>query len=299
MKFPSIKNITIAIAAAAMICSVTSCVKEKFSLPPSTNADPVGVYATMTITQFKNLYCGGSRGNALDSIVPVLIKDSIILSGVINGDDRSGNIYKTLIFQDSTGALEVVADVSDLYNTYPVGTRIFVKCKGMYLFNYAGTLELGSYINYTGAQPALGSVPAVNLTTYVLKGKTGLTVIPKHWTVFNLVNTADPLYDQNTLIEVDGVQFINADTSMTYGDAINQASANLTLEDSVLPTANTVIVRSSGFANFATAKPAIGYGSVVGIFSLYQESNGSVQNQITIRDTTDVLLNTPRRVLAQ
>ena len=289
----------IATATAVVILSIASCVKEKFSNPTITNADPAGVSATMTMAQFKSLYCGGARGNALDSLVPVLIKDSIILSGVINGDDRSGNIYKTLIFQDATGGLEVTVDQSDLYNTYPVGTRIFVKCKGMYLFNYAGTLELGSYINYTGAQPALGSVPAVNLTTYVLKGMTGIALTPKHWTVFNLVNGADPLNDQNTLVEVDGVQFTNADTSLTYGDAINKASANLLLEDSMQPTPNTVIVRSSGYATFATAKPSTGYGSVVGIFSLYQESNGTVQNQITIRDTTDVKLNNPRRNLGQ
>lgn len=289
----------IATATAVVILSIASCVKEKFSNPTITNADPAGVAATMTIAQFKALYCGGSRGNALDSIVPVLVKDSIILSGVINGDDRSGNIYKTLIFQDATGGLEVTVDQSDLYNTYPVGTRIFVKCKGMYLFNYAGTLELGSYINYTGAQPALGAVPAVNLTTYVLKGMTGIALTPKHWNVFNLVNGADPLNDQNTLVEVDGVQFTNADTSLTYGDAINKASLNLLLEDSMQPTPNTVIVRSSGYATFATAKPSTGYGNVVGIFSLYQESNGTVQNQITIRDTTDVMLSNPRRNLGQ
>ena len=288
-----------ATVTAVVIFSISSCVKEKFSLPASTNADPAGVYATMTIQQFKTLYCGGSRGNVLDSIIPVHIPDSIILSGVINGDDRSGNIYKTLIFQDSTGGLEIVVDQSDLYNTFPVGTRIFVKCKGMYLFNYAGTLELGSYITHTGAQPGLGGVPAVNLSNYVLKGMTGLTVTPKVWTIPALTAPNATLQYQNTLVRVDGVQFTNADTSMTYADAINKASTNLTLEDTVLPTHNTVIVRSSGYATFATSKPSIGFGSVIGIFSLYQESNGTILNQITIRDTTDVMLNNPRRDLGQ
>ena len=287
----------IATVTAVVIFSIASCVKEKFSLPAGTNADPAGVYPTMTIQQFKNLYCGGSRGNVLDSIIPVLVKDSIILTGVINGDDRSGNIYKTLIFQDSTGGLEVTVDQTDLYNTYPVGTRIFVKCKGMYLYNYAGTLELGSYITTDGAQPGLGAIPAVNLSNYVLKGMTGLTVTPRVWTIPALTAPNATLQYQNTLVEVDGVQFTNADTSMTYADAINKASANLTLEDTVLPTHNTVIVRSSGYATFATSKPSIGFGRVIGIFSLYQESNGTIQNQITIRDTTDVLLNTPRRTL--
>ena len=294
MKIISIKNITITIVGLALIFSVASCVKEKFSLPASTNSDPAGVYATMTISQFKSLYCGGSRGNALDSIKPVLIKDSIILSGIINGDDRSGNIYKTLIFQDSTGGLQVVANRSDLYNTYPYGTRIFVKCKGMYLYNYLGTLELGSFIDTTGAQPGLGGIPSVNIPTYVVKGMTGLTVAPKIWTVSNLNNGANPLNDQSTLIQLNNVEFTAATDTLPYADAVHFASGNTVLSDCASPTPNTVTVRSSGYANFATVHPPSGSGTVLGIFTIYQESNGTTENQITIRDTTDVQLNNAR-----
>ena len=295
MKFISVKNIITALALMAVLISIEACVKDKFSAPATANADPSGLYATMTIAQFKTLYCGGSRGNALDSINPMLLKDSLILSGIVNADDKSGNIYKTIIFQDTTGGLQIVADVSDLYNTYPVGTRIFVKCKGLYLYNYSGTLELGSYIDYTKPQPSLGGIPSVNLSTYVVKGQTGLTVTPRHWTLFNLNNAADQLYDQSTLIQIDDVEFQASDTSKTYADAINKAFGSLTLADCSRPTPNTVTVRSSGFADFATSKPAPGHGSVLGIFTIYQQSNGTSVNQVTIRDTTDVQLVDPAR----
>jgi hypothetical protein len=290
MKFSSIKYLTSITISTAIILLLASCVKEKFSSPTITNADPAGIQATMTIKQFKTIYYLPNQNNPF----PFQIKDSIILSGVINGDDRSGNIYKTLIFQDSTGGLQVVADQSDLYNTYPVGTRIFIKCKGLYMYNYLGTLELGSYVNMTGAQPSLGGIPPVNIPTYIVKGQTGLTVTPRHWTLFNLTNAADQLNDQSTLIQVDSVQFTTADTSMKYADAINFASGNLVLQDNTKPTPNTVTVRSSGFANFANTKPPVGFGSVVGIFTIYQLSNGSTVNQITIRDTTDIHLTNPR-----
>jgi hypothetical protein len=291
MKFISVKNIVTALALSAVVFSIQSCVKDKFNAPTTTSADPAGLYATMTISQFKNSYFVPNMNNPF----PFRINDSVILSGVINADDRSGNIYKTLIFQDSTGGLQIVADLSDLYNFYPVGTRIFVKCKGLYLYNYSGTLELGSYIDTTKAQPSLGGIPAANLSTYVVKGKTGLTVTPKHWTLFNLTNAADQLNDQSTLIEVDDVQFRTADTSKTYADAINKAFGSLVLSDCSTPVPNTLTVRSSGFATFATTKPAPGHGSVLGIFTIYQQSNGTSVNQMTIRDTTDVQLVDPAR----
>ena len=292
MKSPSIKTLVITSVSATIIFLLASCVKDKFNSPTITNADPSGMHATMTIRQFKNLYCGGTRGDARDSINPVIIKDTIILSGIINGDDRSGNIYKTLIFQDTTGGLQIVADQSDLYNTYPVGTRIFVKCIGLYIYNYLGTLEIGSYINRTGSQPSLGGIPSVNIPTYVVKGQTGLTVAPKHWTLSSLANTYDLLNDQNTLIQIDSVQFINADTSMTYADAINKASGNLIPGDSTTYYSN-VTVRSSGYSDFATQKPSKGFGSLLGILTFYITS--STTNQITIRDTSDVQFYSPRR----
>lgn len=283
------KNKFIAVVILSVILS--GCVKDKYNAPPAPNADPAGVYATMTIKQFKQHYYLPNQNNPN----PFQITDSVILSGVINADDRSGNIYKTLIFQDSTGGLQIVANQPDLYNIYPVGTRIFVKAKGLYLYNYLGTLELGSFIDNTGAQPSLGGIPPNLLNYFIVKGMTGLTVTPRHWSLFNLNNGADQLNDQSTLIQVDGVEFIAADTALTYADAINKVSGNLLLQDTVLPTPNTVTVRTSGYANFATLNPPKNYGSVLGIFTIYQLSNGSTVNQITVRDTTDLMLNLPRR----
>ena len=292
MKFPSIKNSITALVFGVIILSVSSCVKDKFPAPNGSNADPVGLYPTMTINQFKLNYYIPNQNNPF----PFQITDSVILSGVIIGDDRSGNIYKTLIFQDSAGGgIQIVVDQTALYNTFPVGTRIFVKCKGLYLYNYAGTLELGAYKDTTKAQPSLGGIPFVNLSQYVVKGKTGLTVTPKHWNLFTLTNGADQINDQSTLIQVDSVEFTNPSLSMTYADAINKASGNVTLQDTAKPTPNTVVVRSSGFANFATQNPPSGFGSVTGIFTIYVQSNGTANNQITIRDTSDVKLYSARR----
>jgi hypothetical protein len=147
MKLSIIKNITAAIMITVMALAISSCVKDKFTAPPTlANADPSGLTATMTLKQFEIAYCFGIA-HTLDSIRPVRIDSNIILSGVINADDRTGNFYKQLVLQDSTGGIRLRVNATGLYNDYPIGRRVFIKCKGLYLYNYLGTLELGSYID--------------------------------------------------------------------------------------------------------------------------------------------------------
>ena len=291
MKLSIIKNITVAVTIAVMALTISSCVKDKFSAPPAlANTDPSGLTATMTLKQFKITYCFGVA-HALDSIRPVRIDSNIIISGVINADDRTGNFYKQLVLQDVTGGIQIKVNATGLYNDYPIGRRVFIKCKGLYLYNYLGTLELGSYIDTTGSQPGLGGIPSSLLPTYVIKGATGVAVTPQVYNISQL-DAADQLNAQSTLIQIDSVEFINGDLGLTYADPFNKAFGNATFSEK--HTGYTAVVRSSGYANFAVDRVAQGSGSLTGIFTIYQKSNGSTINQIGIRDTTDVQFYSPR-----
>ncbi|MCW3127174.1 MAG: hypothetical protein JWO03_2832 [Bacteroidetes bacterium] len=290
MKSSLINKVLITLTAAVMAFAVSSCVKDKFSAPAALiNADPSGMQATMTTLQFKNRYCFGVA-HTLDSSRPVLITDSIILSGVINADDKTGNFYKQLILQDATGGIQVKVEATGLYNEYPIGRRVFIKCKGLYLYNYLGTLEMGSYIDTTGPQPTLGGIPNTLLSTYVVKGASGVPLAPVKYTIADL-NNANQLYEQSTLIQVDSVEFIDGDLGLTYSDPFNKAFGNITFTER---SRNTAVVRSSGYANFAAVPVAQGSGTLTGIFTIYQKSNGTFINQIGIRDTTDVQFSSPR-----
>lgn len=270
--------------------TIGACVKQKFDAPPiHTDTDPSGMQATMNLRDFKIRYCLGPI-YTMDSARPVLITDSIILSGVINAADRTGNFYKQLVLQDSTGGIQLKVDATGLYNEYPIGRRIFIKCKGLYLYNYLGTLEMGSYIDTTGPQPGLGGIPSTLLSQYVVKGALNVPLTPKKYTITGL-NAANQLYDQSTFIQIDSVEFTPADTGLTYADPFNKAFGNINFQERSRATA---VVRSSGYANFATVHVAKGSGTLYGIFTLYQKSNGSLINQIGIRDTTDVQFTDPR-----
>ena len=290
MKLSLHNKAALALTALILTVAITSCVKEKFAAPPvRSETDPSGLQATMTLQAFKNRYVY-TFAHTLDSIRPVRIVDSIILTGVINAEDRSGNFYKQLVLQDSTGGIQIKVDATGLYNEYPVGRRVFIRAKGLYLYNYLGTLEIGGYVDTTGSQPSLGGIPSNLISSFVVKGALNVPVVPKKYTI-NQLDAANQLYQQSTLIQVDSVEFIDGDLGLTYSDPYNQAFGNINFRDRI---GNTAVVRSSGYARFAAVPVAKGMGTLTGIFTIYQKSNGSFINQISIRDTSDVRFNNPR-----
>jgi hypothetical protein len=285
MSLFQIKKVVAAVTISAVLAlAVISCKKDNFTVPPpGANLDPAGIHATMTISQFKQRYCTPYE----NSYFPVQLHDSVIISGIVNADDRSGNFYKTLSLQDSTGGIQIKIGSSYLYQDYPIGRRIFIKVKGLYFYNYSGTYELGGYIDSTtSTYPNVGAIVSTSASDYVIKGQWGLDSLikPVHKTIRDL-NNADFINLQSTLVEVDNVEFGAFDTTQTYADALTKASVNRNLYDCA---SNSVIVRTSGFAGFANTKPNKGHGSLVGVYSYY-----SIQSvvQLAIRDTTDVLFS--------
>ena len=90
--------------------------------------------------------------------------------------------------------------------------------------------------------------------------------------------------DVNTLIQLNDVNFL--DTTSTYADAIGQNDLNVDLADC---DGNTVIVRTSGFADFAATKVASGGGTFVGVLSIFRDDF-----QFLIRNLEDLGMNGPR-----
>ena len=151
------------IATLIIVLGVTflgGCIKEgNFDTPPTPSAN---LTANMTLAQFNKFYN--------DSIVPAPnsgfgeIKQDIIIQGIVVANDAGGNIYKTIYIEDSTGGVDIALNQTYLYNTYTLGQRIYIKCKGLYLGNYDGLIELG--YNNAGA---IGRIPSALIKNYLLQ----------------------------------------------------------------------------------------------------------------------------------
>lgn len=261
------KNVFGFLTLAIFFTGLSSCLKENYDAPPTGGKDP-DIEATITIKDLKNLYSG----------TPFQITDDFVIRATITADDKSGNFYKTLVLEDSTGGIAIRMDGTDLYTAYPIGRRVFVKCKGLWLGDYANLVQLGGYIN---AEGDLDAIPYTLFESHILKGVYGLPVVPKAVTILQLNDSY-----QNMLIELNDVEFATADAGQTYADAVTKYSLNRTLKNC---TGGSILVRSSGYSSFAGKLTPTGKGKFVGIYTVFNSTA-----QLVIRDPSDLKMDSVR-----
>jgi hypothetical protein len=266
-KFKLMKNLFLFTSLIVTLLGMNSCIKEKFDEPPI-NIPTVNFSANKTIAELKAMYSGG-----LDSIT-----DTIIIKGTIISSDESGNIYKTLYIQDNTGGIMIALDRTNLYTTLKPGQRIYVKCQGLFLGNYGGLIQLGYKYNNS-----IGRIPDAMIDSHIfrdsLPGK-----IP------------NPLARKiNTLSGNDLCMLIKIDSLYFEQPGVEFAPQSASATDRILYdlNGNSIILRTSKYANFASNKTPKGIGSVTAILSSY---NGTYQLYINSIndlkwDTTYVLNN--------
>jgi len=256
---------------------IHSCTDLDFDNPPVGGNDP-NYPVNTTIAQLKTRHTLGQYEE---------ITEDLTLAALVVSNDEAGNFFKQLEVQDSSGGIEFRIDVTDLHAQFPVGRKIYIKAKGLWLGDYNGLIQLGAGLGSDASgNPELIRIPESILTNYIKIASYGNPVVPK-------IKTIDQVsYDDvSTLVQFDNVQFIASDTNVTYADAVLKQTLNLEIED----CSNTrIIVRTSGYATFANELTPSGGGSIVGVLSIF----GSTY-QLMIRDLNDVSMNGPRCTVNQ
>jgi len=210
------------------------------------------------------------------------IKENIIISGVVIADDRSGNFYKQIIIDDGTAAIPILLDAYNLYNDYPIGRKIFVKCKGLFTGFYYKLPQLGFTANEKGS---LSPIPFYLWDTYLIKGSVGNKIIPIEVSIADAMKAKPELY--NRLIKIKEAQIIDTLAAPAYALPASLSSAtNIQLMNC---DSNIILWRNSGFAKFQSYKPPYGKGTITAIYTVYNNTP-----QLMIRDTADVQLKSAR-----
>jgi hypothetical protein len=249
------------------VFTIIACNK-KFDEPPVYT--PPNITPTLTIAQFKALHTmGGAETITTDDII----------EGVVVANDSSGNFYKQIIIEDSTAGIAVNIDDYNLYTSYPVGRNVFIKLNGLILYDNNKLIEIGASKD---ANNTINPIAAPLKDKYVVKGITNVTVAPK---VVEVTDLNDSL--QNMLIQLNNMEFNEADTSKTYADtSASKSAANFILKNC---SGKSITLRTSGYAGFAGINVPNGNGNITCIYSVYNASK-----QILIRDTSDVQFNNTR-----
>ncbi len=269
-----ILKLVTAVLLVVSIGSISAC-KKTFDNPPGA-ADP----AIVANTSIKALKAMHTSSGAYD-----IITSNIIISGIVVADDKSGNLYKQLFIQDATGGLQILLDANSLYGTYPVGRKIFIKCKDLCISDYNKTMMLGVKATVAGL-PSVEGIPGNLISKFVVGGSLNNPVVPILLTSAQLGGSTTNMQDQyiGSLVQLDDYRF--ADLSGTYSDT--SAYKSTVNRDINQCGSQTLIVRTSAYANFAAQKIAQGRGSILAIYTVFGNTK-----QLIIRDTTDVRFSNP------
>ena len=210
------------------------------------------------------------------------ITESKLIAGVVVANDQSDNFYKSIVVQDTSGGITVRMDGIKLDANFPVGRKIAIKLKDLWLGDYGKMIQLGVGVdNSDPTSPTLTGIPQTLFDQYIIKGELVNSLMPIVVPISSLNNNY-----QSMLVQLDQVEFIPTDTAKTYGDAINKQSLNRTIRAC---NGASILLRTSGYANFANAKTPVGNGTIVGIYSVF-----GTTKQFSIRDSFDVNLRQPR-----
>ncbi len=257
------------LSLVGLLTLASSCKYNHPAEPPMPDYTQIAaIQRTHTIADLKALYKSGAT---------VVDKD-IIIKGQVASDDAEGNFYRSMSIQDETTGIELKLGGSNLGKSYPQGSTVVVRCKGLVLGQYGEQVSLGYRSADTKYENSF--VPEDQVSQKVLLAGLG-SLEPKRLTI-------DALNKQyaNTLIKLESVQFKDSEKGKTYANAVDKKTENRTL---VASDGSTIIVRTSGYARFAGSPLPMGSGSVVALLTYFRDTP-----QLNIIRESDVKLSGKR-----
>lgn len=248
----------------SVLVSISSCLKDEFDAPPTNIAE----IKEDQIISFDKLFEKLKVGTV------TAIQEDVYLEALIVADDKSGNIYKNLILHDlrSEKGITMSIDENEMHALYPVGQVVYVSLKNLSLGYFEGLPSLG--INESNK---VGRLPASLLRSTLIKAGRTLPVVPKKVKVEDLGSKYF-----STLIELEGMQFVTANSTTTYADP-NPEDPQSINHDVQNCTGGKLVLRNSGFADFAGQVVPSGNGTLVAVYSYYRSAA-----QLLIRDVNDL-----------
>ncbi len=255
------------------LCFLSSCLDRDFDEPPLGGADPaIDPADIMTMAELSDIYQNGQI---------VKINSDKYLSVVVSADDRSGNIYKTLIVEDEFGGINVQIDDFELWNEFPVGRRIFIDLSQLYISDYNNLPQIGFEPYLDDGEERMSRIPSELVDDFIIGGSYDNEVTPRTVRIGDINSSY-----LNTLIKIDDVEFLDDELNFDFADAANLRTLNRNLQDCF---GSEIVVRTSGYADFAGERLPQGKGSITAVLGVFGRTY-----QLTVRDVTEVQLDGDR-----
>jgi len=265
--------------------SLSSCVKKDFDqpeIPNPCNANP-GLKPNVTIFEIQKMYNTGLLDTLQGDILSFPTDSNYVLEATIVSSDEYGNFYKELYIQDTTGAMSISIDQSELYNEFNFGQIIQIKLSGLNIQknSWEAIFTLGKDIS----NGDVGRITSTTFNDYIFRKSCPKpeNIVPKLLTIGSFYDTEVGKY-----VKFDNVEFITNDAGTTYFDP-NNADGHGTNKLIENCTGNTLIIRTSEYSTFTNDTIPLGNGSISGVLTKY----GS-DYQLYIIKPDDVIMNNSR-----
>ena len=216
-----------------------------------------------------------------------------IIEAYVTSSDEGGNFFKTISFQTlptdenpQPRGFSVPVDATSTFISFDPGRKVFIKLQNLYTDVSNGGVRIGAIFVNTSGVASVGRMPESQLRTALVRS----CVVADEDDLARTLTIAQAKQDINinTLIDLENVQFAEAAINTTYYDPANNlgGATNHLLTDA---DGNTIIFRTSSFANFASRAVASGRGTVRGVLTKFGNDY-----QFMARTGRDIQLDGPR-----
>lgn len=253
------KMIKSAFAALTLGAMLISCSNNDVYEAPQGCVDP-GIVANFEVA---------TLDNAATNVPQQFNTPETYIEGYVTSSDERGAFFKSISLQtmptDGSAPIgfSVAIDETTLFGRgfYP-GKKVFVKLEGLYYGLQDGSLKIGDLFEGT-------EVGRISNFTYAEKVIPSCTEVSEEQLV-RTMSIDEALNDDNinTLIELENVQFVDAEVGLAYYDPNNDlgGATNRTLTDA---DGNQIIFRTSSFTNFSGNTISGKSGKVRGVLTKF------------------------------
>jgi len=250
----------------AMLLSVFACVNDKNFDPPTPNCED-DLVANISYAELQNLYKNRT----------IQIKDELIIEGYVVSSDEGNNFFSVLHFQDNlrmpTAGLQIEIDLRDSHLFYPVGSKIYIKLKGLYLGKSKDVFKIGGVFTSFG-NITVGRLPASVVNKHIFVSCDDISMVEPTEISIEEINRNLT----NTLVKLSDIEILNVELGETF--AIAQEETKHILTDCL---DNELVFLNSGFSDFQANVLPQNNGSITGILLREKEDYF-----LAIRTLTDI-----------
>ncbi len=272
------RNILTLLAACNL--ALASCMNGDWDVPESIEENPpygnneIEKYPAaqvMTIAQLKSQNKNAISNNNLRQIT-----DDVQLQVVVNGNDAAGNIYKQISVQDETGGIIVGINATDQFGFMPVGQKLLINLKGLYVGGYGGQAQIGGLYN-----GGLGRIDREEWEKHVRLVADDVVTAKVDTIDFN-ASISDYNSQTGRVIRILGAT-ISGEGTQVLAPEDNSVKLTSNCANRIINGNSKTVLRTSTYSDFASRPIPTGPADIYGVCTIY---NGTWQ--ILMRTESDL-----------